>query len=418
MVSTVTERLCLPVHSGLEAIANNPTAREIYAHQELLSVLNEESSQRRNRFYEVVVQTPLRFVDDDLLPADLRGSGYIIAVKDEGRQKGGAYKLRGTTNALLDGDRSNRVVVASTGNHANETAIAGRELGYAGTEVHCPRDIAASKRVAMQFNGAEVYAKYRTLEQALGAATGRGKQDGYMFVHPYNDLAVIAGQGTISLEAIAQLQAAGLSEAHATFILPAGGGGIGAGNAVAAKANWPNAEVRLSQMEGAHGIAAELYGYPFDPQKLNKACDGAAVASGGRLPMEIIKDNALVDAVDVVSEADIGEAMAILAQVSDVPEPAGALALAAALQYMRLNKRHMTDGGQHVLVAVTSGRRVTPQKVGHFMQTAFVGQRISGPLAASVMSKAYAERNVDGLDEYLDRHTTTVKKTVGRLVVR
>ncbi len=413
-----------PDVSPYEALLENSAAAAIWHELEPLSVLSTEPSVRRDRFYEVVRETPLLAVPSRLLPEDLRDSGYTVVVKHEGRQRSKSYKLRGVTNALDGEERLQTAVFVSTGNHGNAGAVAGRLLGFAGVEVECPEGTAAPKQLGMLKNGATVNAIHASLPDAVDYGMTKGEQPGYISVHPYDQVNVVAAQGTLTLEAIAQLEALGHSDDAVTCFYPGGGGGCGAGNAVAAKTNRPGTEVRLSQMWGAHAIAAELYDLPFAAEDIDRSCDGAAVPIPGRLPMQVIRDANFVDAVDIVSNGQVGEAMSVLASVHEVPEPAGALALAAALQYMRDNPRDPADTRPHVLMAVTSGIMVTPQKVGHFMQAALAEGRISGSTAARTVSKAYGERSVDGLEEILATQAEATAKNevalaaIGMHVVR
>jgi threonine dehydratase len=402
-----------------EVLLDNQTALELAAIMDELSVLNPADSVKREAFYEVVRATPLLVVSEEALPANLRHSGYTVYAKHEGAQHGGAYKLRGATNALLNRPSgTSKVTVASTGNHANETVIGAHAIDNAiEVIVECPEDISPAKAAEIQGNGGTLHAVHPDLNAALVAAEEASEQPGTIFIPPYHREDLVAAQGTIALEIIAQLlkqiENGELPEdAQVTFIYPGGGGGIGAGNAVAAKLNWPGAEFRISQMMAADSIAKALAGETLDPLTLDRSCDGAAVPTPGELPMRIISDPNFVDALDVVTKAQVGEAMAVLAQVHEVPEPAGALAMAAALRYMREHPRDPSDTRFHVVIPVTSGIVVTPEKVQEFMAAALAEGCISPQVAYQVVSQAYGERRVHGVDEVLARRAGTTALSV------
>lgn len=403
-MTTATLELLCPATTPEEALARNNTAAELWNEMYDLSVLDECSSPRRDAFYDLVVVTPITVIPTESLPEDLQSSGYVVVVKNEGRQPGKAYKVRGAKNALLG--REDGVVeisVASTGNHANETAIAAASEGIMRVTVECPVDTAVPKLAAMVNNGATVHNTHSTLPQSLVAAQNLGERDGVMFIHPYDHMKVVAGQGTISFELVAQLAAMGLGMLKRSFVFPGGGGGIGAGNAVATKTTSPDTKVYISQMEGSEGIVKALAGDTMDPKEFVKSCDGAAVLSPGKIPMEIISDPFYVDDVDTVTDGQLGEAMAILAGVAEVPEPAGALALALAMKKMRANPLDAGWDQPEVMVAVTSGVMVTPDKVGEFMSAALAEGLISGTTAYNVLSQAQTEREVTGVEEIFAR---------------
>lgn len=361
---------------------------------------------REAAFRDVVPVTPLTELAPEVLPERVRESSYRILVKCDNEMPGGAYKLRGVTSALLDVAEQNRasteVAVASTGNHANETALAALALGFGGVHAYVPQHASPVKVFNIERNGAHPHTR-ATLEDCVEAAQRHGSRPNATFVHPYNQVEVMAGQGTAALEVAAQLADHGVDPAHDSVIeiVPAGGGGYAAGMAVGVRMAMPQAQVRVAQAENADAIVARVKGRAFNKESFNSACDGAAVPEPGELPMQILADKQLVQGADTVTRGEIGEAMATLGNA----EPAGALALAAAFKFMQGN-----PDGSGVIVVHLSGANTTPEKVQEFMAYAYTDGLIDGPTAFAAVSRAYAERTIHGVDEVLLRAGASASK--------
>jgi threonine dehydratase len=293
------------------------------------------------------------------------------------------------------------VVAASTGNHAAAVAYAAQQLGTGPVDVMCPAGTSWAKLAAMQRFGATAHPDYDSLPAALDAAQAAGREPGARFVHPYDDELVIAGQGTIGVEIAAQLREQGLADGTVTVHAPGGGGGVASGTATAIAKCLPSAAVYVNQSCGADGILAELEGRPIS--HFDAAVDGAAVSQPGKLAMQVISDSRYVTEVTSHTNGAVGEAMAVLGRVHEVPEPAEALGMAGALQYMRDHPRHPSDQKSHVIVAITSGTVVTPEKVREFMAAARDEKTLTDPEVSETYSKAYGERSITGVDEVLLR---------------
>lgn len=385
-----------------EVIAQNPVALEVWEQQEELNLLYPPT-ERITTFRSIVDNTPLVTVGPGLVP---EAAGYNILVKNDSLQPGGAYKIRGATNALMRAQEAQpeiqRAVVSSTGNHANTTAIAARKLGIPRVVAMCPRGTSPAKLAAMQENGAIVDCSFDTLLEAQAAAQQAGEAEGSVYIAPFDAIETIAGQGTAAQEVIQRLLHL---HASSTFDLrrdevvvfkPGGGGGYAAGGAVAL-AGLPNVSVVVSQMAGCEGIAARLQGRQLNPRTVNTSCDGAAVAVPGEKPMAILSDPHLVKEVRVVQKHEVGEAMRLLSQVHEPPEPAGALAFAAMLNYIRENPAP-NDGRQRLLIPFTSGRNVTPAKLSEYAYA-----------ETEHRSRLYAERSLYGLEEVLARRPANTR---------
>ncbi|WP_295559038.1 threonine ammonia-lyase [uncultured Hyphomicrobium sp.] len=251
--------------------------------------------------------------------------GADICLKFENLQFTSAYKERGALvrlSALSDAERKRGVIAMSAGNHAQGVSYHAGRLGIPATIV-MPEGTPAVKAENTKRWGAHVILEGKTLEDSARFARGYCEQHGLVFVHPFDDPLVIAGQGTVAiemLEAMADLD---------VLVVPVGGGGLVAGMAVAAKAIKPGIEVI--------GVEAALYPSIYNkikgtnlPTRGDTLAEGIAVANPGVLTTEII--SRLVDDIVLVSETDLERAtFALLMIEKTVVEGAGAAGLAAVM---------------------------------------------------------------------------------------
>jgi threonine dehydratase len=239
-----------------------------------------------------------------------RLAGRAVHLKTENLQRTGSFKIRGAVSKLatLDGgERRAGVVAASAGNHAQAVAWAAREASVAAT-IFVPQDAPMAKVEATRSYGAEVEMVGEGVEEAVEAALARASATGATFVHPYEDEAVVAGQGTIGLELAEQV-----GEAE-TVLVPIGGGGLAAGVGLALRGVRPDLRVV--------GVRAA-------PDAFSIA-DGIAVKRQGELTTRIL-DTVLETVVEVGSE-DIAQAIVLLLERTKlVVEGAGAAGVAALL---------------------------------------------------------------------------------------
>jgi len=257
--------------------------------------------------------------------------GREVLLKAENLQRTGAFKVRGAVNkvATLSADeRAAGVVAASAGNHGQAVAWAARQAGIPAT-IFVPQDAPMAKVEAARSYGAEVEMTGERFEDALAAARERVESAGATFVHPYEDEAVIAGQGTIGLELAEQVPEL------ESLLIPVGGGGLAAGIALALRAVKP--EVRI------YGVQAGKSGYTI--------ADGIYVKQPGELTMRILDD--VLDGLLDVSDEDIAQAIALLLERTKlVVEGAGAVGVAALLEGK--------VGGTGRAVALLSGGNIDP----------------------------------------------------------
>lgn len=252
-------------------------------------------------------------------------TGVELWLKLENLQYTGSFKDRGALVRLLaltDAERARGIVAMSAGNHAQAVACHAQRLGIPATIV-MPRYTPNIKTEQTRRFGAEVILHGETLAEAGQLARQLAEERDLILVHPYDDPYVIAGQGTIALE---MLDACPDLE---VLIIPIGGGGLIAGNAIAAKAIKPGIEI----------IGVETRRFPSMQQALagkqpecgmTTLADGIAVKVPGKLTLPVVRD--LVDRIDLVDEADIEAAVLLLMEVEKmVAEGAGATGLAALL---------------------------------------------------------------------------------------
>lgn len=254
-----------------------------------------------------------------------------VYMKCENLQRTGAYKLRGAYNRLTQltaEERARGVVAASAGNHAQGVAYAARELGIKAT-IFMPLGVALPKLQATKGYGANVELVGATFDETNKAAQEFVAETGAVFIPPFDDPAVIAGQGTVALEMLAT------APDIETFVVPIGGGGLIAGIAAAAK-QWAEANGRTIRIIGVQAENAAPYpaslaaGEPITIQTSPTIADGIAVARPGTRNFDVV--NKYVDQVVTVSDDDIARAIVMLLERAKlVVEPAGAAGVAAIL---------------------------------------------------------------------------------------
>lgn len=256
-----------------------------------------------------------------------RATGADVTLKLDNLQATGAFKERGAANRLAlltPAERARGVVAMSAGNHAQAVARHASLLGVAATIV-MPRHTPSTKVTRTAGWGARVVLHGETLAEAAEHAQQLARDEGFVFVHPYDDPAVIAGQGTLALELLED--APGLD----ALVVPVGGGGLVAGCAAAARALRPGIEVFGVEVAAYAPMAQRLAGRKVQVGGATIA-EGIAVRDVGELPLAMVR--ALVTEVLVVPERAVEDAIALLAEGAKlVAEGAGAAGVAALLAY-------------------------------------------------------------------------------------
>jgi threonine dehydratase len=253
--------------------------------------------------------------------------GAQVSLKTETFQRGGAFKFRGAYNAIssLTPDAlAQGVCTASSGNHAQAVAIAAALCGTRAT-ILMPADAPTLKRAATESHGAEVieFDRYAQDREQLLASLAASR--GLTVVHPYDDPAVMAGQGTVALELLAQ---AGELDA---MIVPVGGGGLISGCATVVKSVTAGCRMIGVEPRASDDVARSLASGRRERVTVGRTiADGQQTPSPGELTWPVIQ--ALVDEVVTVSDAEIVAAMRFcFERLKLVVEPSGACALAALL---------------------------------------------------------------------------------------
>jgi threonine dehydratase len=254
-------------------------------------------------------------------------TGAQIFLKFENLQYTASFKERGACNKLaqLTSDERQRGVIAmSAGNHAQGVAYHAQRLGIRAVIV-MPSFTSGVKIERTRGFGAEVVLHGDTLDESHRHALTLAERDGLVFVHPYDDEAIVAGQGTVGLE---MLQAVPDLD---TLVVAVGGGGLIAGMATAAKALKPGIEVIGVQTSRFPGMVNAIKGTQH-PQGLSTIADGIAVGTPGLIACAVIAER--VDDLVLVDEGDIEQALVMLLEIEKtLVEGAGAAGLAALLKY-------------------------------------------------------------------------------------
>ena len=254
-------------------------------------------------------------------------TGAQVFLKFENLQYTASFKERGACNKLAQlsaDERRSGVIAMSAGNHAQGVAYHAQRLGLRAVIV-MPRFTPGVKIERTRGFGAEVVLQGDTLDESSAHARVLAGREGLIFVHPYDDEAIVAGQGTVGLE---MLQAVPDLE---TLIIAVGGGGLIAGMATAAKALRPGIEIVGVQTSRFPAMVNAITG-THHSQGTSTIAEGIAVGTPGLIPQAIIAR--LVDDLVLVDEGDIEQAMLMLLEIEKtLVEGAGAAGLAALLKY-------------------------------------------------------------------------------------
>ncbi|HVI76380.1 MAG TPA: threonine ammonia-lyase [Anaeromyxobacteraceae bacterium] len=291
-----------------------------------------------------------------------RAIGAHGFLKLENLQMTGAYKERGALNKLLTmppAERAKGLVAASAGNHAQAVAYHAGRLGVAATIV-MPEATPLLKVANTRGHGARVVLHGANYEEAYAEARRLEQVEGLTFVHPFDDPAVIAGQGTVALELLEQVP-----ELDAVLV-PVGGGGLVSGMAVALKARAPHVRVIGVETEMLPCMLASLdEGRLVTVEAASTVADGIAVKRAGEITFLHVQK--LVDEIVTVSEEEIASAILyLLEKEKTVAEGAGAVAVAALLNH----KVRGLEGRR--VVAMVSGGNIDVNVVARVIERGLV----------------------------------------------
>jgi len=295
----------------------------------------------RERITDVVHRTPL---DTSRTFAQMSGAASV-GLKLENVQRTGSFKIRGAYNTmaqLSNEEREAGVIASSAGNHAQGVALAGDLLDIE-TTIVVPEVTPAAKIEATRGYGAEVVVEGDIYERSYEFALDRASETGETFVHPFDDAAIVAGQGTIGLELLEQFPKID------TVLVAIGGGGLISGIGTVLKAGERDIRVIGVQPEGAaHAKPSLEAGEIRELPDVDTVAEGIADTRLLETTFEIARE--VVDDVVSVSDREIAAAVALLAErAKTVAESAGATPLAAALS------DDVALEGEHVGVVISGG---------------------------------------------------------------
>lgn len=324
-----------------------------------------------SRVYEVAVKTRLDYATT--LSRILNNS---IWIKREDRQPIFSFKIRGAYNKISTLSReilAKGIIAASAGNHAQGVALSAAKLNIPALII-MPKTTPEIKVTSVRNRGAEVHLHGTTYDDASKRAQQLASQQQLTYIHPYDDIDVIAGQGTIAMEILQQHP----DPIDALFV-PVGGGGLIAGIAAYVKYLRPSIKVIGVEPEDAPTLYQALRaGERVILDQVGIFADGVAVRQIGKLPFEIARE--YVDEVLLVNTDEICAAIkAIFEETRTIMEPAGALALAGLKQYISRENCQ-----QRCLITIASGANMNFERLGYITERTEIGEQREALLAVTL----------------------------------
>ncbi|RZU46972.1 L-threonine ammonia-lyase [Fluviicoccus keumensis] len=331
------------------------------------------------RVYDVAVETPL----EEMSQLSRRFKNRIW-LKREDLQPVFSFKIRGAYNKVAQLTREEQqkgVICASAGNHAQGLALSASRLGIRGTIV-MPQTTPDIKVNAVKALGGHVVLHGDVFDEAATYARQLAAEKGYSFIHPYDDLDVIAGQGTVGLEILRQH--AGPIDA---IFIPVGGGGLMAGIAAYVKYLRPDIRIIAVEPEDAACLdAAMKAGERVVLPQVGLFADGVAVAQIGEETFKVARQ--CVDEVITCSTDEICAAIKDIFEYSrSIAEPAGALSLAGLKKYVQ---KHGVEG--QTLIAIDSGANMNFDRLRHISERTELGEKREAIFAVTIPEKPGAFR--------------------------
>jgi threonine dehydratase len=301
----------------------------------------------REKIKDVINKTPILYS-----PTFSKLSNCSVYMKCENLQVTGAYKIRGALNkirSLSDDEKSKGVVCSSAGNHAQGVAYAAELLGVKSTIV-MPRTTPYLKIQSTKDFGGEVVLYGNCYDDAFLKAKSIEENNNSVFIHPFNDINVIYGQGTIALEILEEIQNVDV------ILCPIGGGGLISGISLAAKEINPKIKIIGVQAEGANAMEQSFKnGTLVSLNSVNTIADGIAVKNPGDLTYKIIQE--YVDDIITVSDKEIAEAFLILCEKHKLLAEASGVASLAALKKLNMKDKKIVpiiSGGNIDMITISS----------------------------------------------------------------
>ncbi len=304
-----------------------------------------------------------------------------ILLKREDLQPSFSFKIRGATNrisAISEAQLAKGVICSSAGNHAQGVAIAAARRGIRAVVV-MPEPTPEIKVHAVRSQGAEVVLHGANYDDAQALARTMAEQEDLTFVHPFDDLDVIAGQGTIAMEILDQVE-----DGPEAIFVPIGGGGLAAGIATYVKVKRPGVKVYgVEPVESASMKAALDAGGPVTLDHVGTFADGVAVRRVGDLSYQACSKH--LDGIVLVTTDELCAAIRdIFEDTRTVVEPAGALAVAGIRRYVADNTAAGREVEGKTLVAINCGANMNFDRLGHVTERTAVGDKREALLAVQI----------------------------------
>jgi threonine dehydratase len=328
------------------------------------------------RIYDLAIETPL-----DAMTSLSEKLGHNVYLKREDLQPVFSFKLRGAYNRIRQISpeaRARGIVCASAGNHAQGVAMAAHKLGIRAVIV-MPATTPEIKVASVRARGGEVVLHGDSFDQALVKALTYVEQ-GLEFIHPYDDEAVIAGQGTVGMEVLRQSP----EDLHAIFI-PVGGGGLASGIGSYVKYLQPN--VRVIGVESVDSASMQLAlekGERAQLKSVGLFADGIAVKQAGELTYKICRE-ILDDIITVTPDEMCAAIKDIFEATRCISEPSGAVAVAGMKKYLQTYKK--TAGINAIplpCVAISSGANMNFDRLRHIAERTAIGEQKEALLAVTI----------------------------------
>ncbi len=327
------------------------------------------------RVYDVAIESPV-----DEMPLLSKRLANNVLLKREDLQPVFSFKLRGAYNKMIslsEEDRRKGVVAASAGNHAQGLALAALKLGVKATIV-MPKTTPQIKVDAVRSRGGKVVLVGDTYDEASVFAKKLVEEKGMVYVHPYDDPEVIAGQGTVGMEILRQVT----GPLDAVFV-PVGGGGLAAG--VAAYIKYVRPEVKVIAVEPEDAACLKLAmekGRRAILPEVGIFADGVAVAQIGKETFRVLRKT-----IDGCMTATTDEICAAIKDIFDdtrsIAEPAGALALAGLKKYVEEN-----DCAGQTLLAIDSGANTNFDRLRYIAERTEIGEQREAILSVTIPERA------------------------------
>ena len=326
------------------------------------------------RVYDVAVESPIHEA-----PLISRRINNRVLLKREDLQPVFSFKCRGAYNKMAHLPREELergVICASAGNHAQGIALGSSHLGIRAVIV-MPRTTPEIKVKSVRERGGKVVLHGDSFDEALAHALQLQKKDGLTFIHPYDDVDVIAGQGTVAMEILRQHT----GPLDAVFV-PVGGGGLAAGMAAYLRYVRPDVKIIAVEPEDAACLKAAMEKKRrVSLSEVGLFADGAAVRQIGKETFKVLRKT--VDEVVTCSTDEICAAIKdSFEDTRAITEPAGALALAGLKKWAA---QHQVEG--QTLLAVQSGANVNFDRLRHISERAELGEQREAILAVTIPEK-------------------------------